>query len=152
MRLLLLPRSGVYNDLGSGSNVDLCIITAGGVEYLRNYEFLQAKTYSRVFPVKYPPGTAREWHAARSRLAAGRASATEAAHDSSYEVVGCAVLLNAMLGQHCLAWPAAATSFCLVQVRTASGWQKAAVVRVMHGAAQRLEHCLFQAFVLAAFV
>jgi hypothetical protein len=51
----------VYNDLGSGSNVDLCIITAGGVEYLRNYEFLQGKTYSRQFPVKYPPGTAREW-------------------------------------------------------------------------------------------
>jgi hypothetical protein len=51
----------VYNDLGSGSNVDLCIITAGGVEYLRNYEYLQGKTYTRQFPVKYPPGTAREW-------------------------------------------------------------------------------------------
>lgn len=53
--------SGVYNDLGSGSNVDLCIITKEGVEYLRNYEYLQAKTYSRKFPVTYPPGTAREW-------------------------------------------------------------------------------------------
>jgi hypothetical protein len=41
--------------------VDLCIITKEGVEYLRNYEFLQAKTYSRKFPVTYPPGTAREW-------------------------------------------------------------------------------------------
>jgi 20S proteasome subunit beta 2 len=51
----------VLNDLGSGSNVDLCIITAGNVEYLRNYEFLQGKTYSRQFPVRYPPGTAREW-------------------------------------------------------------------------------------------
>lgn len=92
MRLLLLPRSGVYNDLGSGSNVDLCIITAGGVEYLRNYEFLQAKTYSRVFPVKYPPGTAREWHAARSRVGAGRAGATDAAQHSSSGVVGGPVL------------------------------------------------------------
>lgn len=53
-------RSGVYNDLGSGSNVDLCIITADGVEYLRNHEMLQGKTYSRQFPVRYPPGTARE--------------------------------------------------------------------------------------------
>lgn len=56
-----VPRaSGVYNDLGSGSNVDLCVITPAGVEYLRNYEALAGKTYSRVYPVKYPPGTARE--------------------------------------------------------------------------------------------
>lgn len=34
-------RSGVFNDLGSGSNVDLCIITKDGVEYRRNHEFLQ---------------------------------------------------------------------------------------------------------------
>eukprot|EP00879_Flechtneria_rotunda_P027821 GHRR01029825.1.p1 GENE.GHRR01029825.1~~GHRR01029825.1.p1 ORF type:complete len:230 (+),score=56.86 GHRR01029825.1:91-780(+) len=53
-------RSGVYNDLGSGSNVDLCVITKDSVDYLRNYEFLMGKTYTRQFPVKYPPGTARE--------------------------------------------------------------------------------------------
>ncbi len=29
------------NDLGSGSNVDLCVITKEGVEYKRNYEYLQ---------------------------------------------------------------------------------------------------------------
>lgn len=51
-------RSGVYNDLGSGSNVDLCIITKDKVDYLRNYEFLMGKTYTRQFPVKYPKGTA----------------------------------------------------------------------------------------------
>lgn len=51
-------RSGVYNDLGSGSNVDLCVITKEGTEYLRNYEFLQQKTYTRKHPVVYPPGTA----------------------------------------------------------------------------------------------
>ncbi len=54
-------RSGVLNDLGSGSNVDLCVITKDKVEYLRNYEYLQGKTYSRQFPVKYPPGTASEF-------------------------------------------------------------------------------------------
>lgn len=53
-------RSGVLNDLGSGSNVDLCVITKDKVEYLRNYEYLQGKTYSRQFPVKYPAGTASE--------------------------------------------------------------------------------------------
>jgi 20S proteasome subunit beta 2 len=37
--------------------VDLCIINKDGTEYLRNYEYLQAKTYSRVHPVVYGPGT-----------------------------------------------------------------------------------------------
>ncbi|CAG9463496.1 unnamed protein product [Pedinophyceae sp. YPF-701] len=51
-------RSGIFNDLGSGSNVDLCIITKEGVEYLRNHETPNPKTYSRKKPVVYPPGTA----------------------------------------------------------------------------------------------
>jgi hypothetical protein len=59
--LVCLTCSGVYNDLGSGSNVDLCVITKDSVDYLRNYEFLMGKTYNRQFPVKYPPGTAREF-------------------------------------------------------------------------------------------
>lgn len=50
-------RSGVYNDLGSGSNVDLCIITPAGVEYLRNHEMLQAKTYARQFPQRFSAGS-----------------------------------------------------------------------------------------------
>jgi len=29
--------AGIFNDLGSGSNVDACIITADGTEYLRNF-------------------------------------------------------------------------------------------------------------------
>lgn len=44
----------------AGSNVDICIITKEGVEYLRNHQFLQGKTYQRQKPVKYKPGTARE--------------------------------------------------------------------------------------------
>ncbi|EFN57009.1 hypothetical protein CHLNCDRAFT_30565 [Chlorella variabilis] len=50
-------RSGVMNDLGSGSNVDLCIITKDGVEYLRNHEYLQTKTYERQFPQKFASGS-----------------------------------------------------------------------------------------------
>jgi hypothetical protein len=57
---LCAHRSGIFNDLGSGSNVDICVITKDGAEYLRNYEFLQAKTYTRQHPVTYAPGTARE--------------------------------------------------------------------------------------------
>lgn len=51
-------KGGIYNDLGSGSNVDLCIITKDGKEYLRNYETLTEKTYHRQKPVVFPPGTA----------------------------------------------------------------------------------------------
>ena len=29
--------AGIFNDLGSGSNVDVCIITASGTDMLRNY-------------------------------------------------------------------------------------------------------------------
>lgn len=35
--------SGVFNDLGSGSNIDLCVIRKGSVEYLRNYELANKK-------------------------------------------------------------------------------------------------------------
>lgn len=51
-------RSGVYNDLGSGSNVDICVITLEGVDYMRNHQYLQGKTYQRQFPQKFAPGTA----------------------------------------------------------------------------------------------
>lgn len=48
--------SGIFNDLGSGSNVDVCVITKGHKEYLRNHllpnprTFVNAKGYS--FPKK----------------------------------------------------------------------------------------------------
>ncbi len=51
-------RSGVYNDLGSGSNVDITIITKEGVDYLRNYQYLMGRTYTMKFPPKYPRGSA----------------------------------------------------------------------------------------------
>ena len=53
-----LAAAGIYNDLGSGSNVDLCIITKGKVDYKRNVELLMGKTFSRQKPVRYAPGTA----------------------------------------------------------------------------------------------
>ena len=30
--------AGIFNDLGSGSNVDLCVITKDKVDYIRPYE------------------------------------------------------------------------------------------------------------------
>lgn len=35
--------AGIFNDLGSGSNVDLCVIRKGSVDYLRNYELSNQK-------------------------------------------------------------------------------------------------------------
>ncbi|XP_062090450.1 proteasome subunit beta type-7-A-like [Humulus lupulus] len=37
--------SGIFNDLGSGSNVDVCVITKGHKEYLRNHLMPNPRTY-----------------------------------------------------------------------------------------------------------
>jgi 20S proteasome subunit beta 2 len=38
--------AGIFNDLGSGSNVDLCVITKGDKEYLRNYQQPNPRSYT----------------------------------------------------------------------------------------------------------
>ncbi|KAK8982831.1 hypothetical protein V6N11_060152 [Hibiscus sabdariffa] len=38
--------SGIFNDLGSRSNVDICVITKGGKEYLRNHLQPNPRTYT----------------------------------------------------------------------------------------------------------
>ncbi|XP_041666995.1 proteasome subunit beta type-10 [Cheilinus undulatus] len=48
--------AGIFCDLGSGSNVDLCVITAGGVEYLRGYDKPTTKG-KREGQYRYKPGT-----------------------------------------------------------------------------------------------
>lgn len=50
-------KAGIFNDLGSGSNVDLCIITKDGAEYLRNYDKPNPRTYVRRQAYTFPPGT-----------------------------------------------------------------------------------------------
>ncbi|PKI70526.1 hypothetical protein CRG98_009031 [Punica granatum] len=37
--------AGIFNDLGSGSNVDVCVITKGDKEYLRNHLMPNLRTY-----------------------------------------------------------------------------------------------------------
>ncbi|KAG2595150.1 hypothetical protein PVAP13_5KG523000 [Panicum virgatum] len=37
--------AGIFNDLGSGSNVDVCVITKGKTEYLRNHQLPNPTTY-----------------------------------------------------------------------------------------------------------
>ncbi|NP_001149857.1 Proteasome subunit beta type-7-A [Zea mays] len=38
--------AGIFNDLGSGSNVDVCVITKGKTEYLRNHQLPNPRTYA----------------------------------------------------------------------------------------------------------
>lgn len=48
--------AGVFNDLGSGSNIDLCVIKKDKVEYLRPYDVAN-KRGVRAGNYKYPIGT-----------------------------------------------------------------------------------------------
>lgn len=47
--------AGIYHDLGSGSNVDVCIIKKGKVEYLRNYKHDNFKKFSKPDGYKFRP-------------------------------------------------------------------------------------------------
>ena len=45
-------RAGIFNDLGSGSNVDICVITKDKVDYIRPYDVANEKgkrSVKRVF-------------------------------------------------------------------------------------------------------
>ncbi|KAI8896581.1 proteasome subunit beta type-7 [Globomyces pollinis-pini] len=50
--------SGIFNDLGSGSNVDVTVITKDNVEYLRNYGRPNERG-AKEQSYKYPRGTTR---------------------------------------------------------------------------------------------
>eukprot|EP00741_Cyanophora_paradoxa_P015134 tig00020848_g14605.t1 len=49
--------AGVFNDLGSGGNVDLMVITKDGVENLRNYDTPNERLYRKPGGYAFPPGT-----------------------------------------------------------------------------------------------
>ena len=51
--------SGIFNDLGSGSNVDVTVITKGRVEYLRNYKKPNQRGQKEQ-SYKYAPGATRK--------------------------------------------------------------------------------------------
>eukprot|EP00743_Colponemidia_sp_Colp-15_P001245 GILK01001367.1.p1 GENE.GILK01001367.1~~GILK01001367.1.p1 ORF type:complete len:295 (-),score=47.56 GILK01001367.1:188-1003(-) len=50
-------RAGIYNDLGSGGNVDLMVLTATGNQYLRGYDKGNDRKYRRAAGYKFPVGT-----------------------------------------------------------------------------------------------
>ncbi|EPZ36464.1 proteasome subunit beta type-7 [Rozella allomycis CSF55] len=49
-------QSGIFNDLGSGSNVDVCVLTKDGAEYLRNYIIPNVRP-PKELSYKYPKGS-----------------------------------------------------------------------------------------------
>lgn len=49
--------SGIFNDLGSGSNVDICVITKGKVDYLRNHMLPNPRTYTTPQAYSFPRPT-----------------------------------------------------------------------------------------------
>ncbi|XP_055750397.1 proteasome subunit beta type-7-like [Salvelinus fontinalis] len=48
--------SGIMSDLGSGNNIDICVITKQGVDYIRPYQESEYKD-KRQRRYKYRPGT-----------------------------------------------------------------------------------------------
>ncbi|XP_041826723.1 proteasome subunit beta type-10 [Melanotaenia boesemani] len=59
--------AGIFCDLGSGSNVDLCVITEAGVELLRGYDKPTTKG-KREGQYKYKPGTTAVLTSTETRL------------------------------------------------------------------------------------
>jgi len=49
--------AGIFNDLGSGSNVDITILTKGSTEILRNYDKPNPRKFRREVGYQYPRGT-----------------------------------------------------------------------------------------------
>lgn len=50
--------SGIFNDLGSGGNVDIVVINKEGTEILRNYDKPNPRKYRREGGYPFAPGTA----------------------------------------------------------------------------------------------
>ena len=51
-------RAGIFNDLGSGSNVDICVITKEGSKMLRNYDVANPRLYRNPEGYNIPRGYA----------------------------------------------------------------------------------------------
>lgn len=49
--------AGIFNDLGSGGNVDLCVITKDGSQLIRGYAKENERKYRRPSGYPFPPGT-----------------------------------------------------------------------------------------------
>jgi 20S proteasome subunit beta 2 len=53
-------RAGIFNDLGSGSNVDLCVITKDGAKMHRTYDEANPRPHKKQYV--FPIGSTPVWH------------------------------------------------------------------------------------------
>merc|ERR1719229_2189541 len=74
-------RSGIFNDLGSGGNVDVCVITREGGTIFRNMEKPNERKFKaqyKGFPKASPPHSVWSGQASLMAFRDGLASATPA--------------------------------------------------------------------------
>jgi 20S proteasome subunit beta 2 len=73
-------QAGIFNDLGSGSNVDICVISMKtGVRMLRNYRTPNERVFRAAIPgFKYPKGST-EWLTETRRIFKTRVDVREEA-------------------------------------------------------------------------
>jgi len=50
-------RAGIFNDLGSGGNVDVCVVTRDTYNHTRAYDAPNPRIYRALKPIQFPPGT-----------------------------------------------------------------------------------------------
>ncbi len=60
---------GIYHDLGSGSNVDVQIISRDGIKRTRGVKSDNHKMYSNPRGYSFPPGTTEIWSEKKTKLA-----------------------------------------------------------------------------------
>ena len=72
--------AGIIHDLGSGSNVDVCILTKGKTEFLRNFKTENKKMFEKAHNYKFPAGNTpfiRELAVKFDKLEVGKATKIE---------------------------------------------------------------------------
>lgn len=77
--------AGVFNDLGSGGNVDLCVITKGHKEYTRGYLKENKRPYRRPAGYHFAKGTTGVVQSSFQKPLAEIAVVTDAPTDTSMD-------------------------------------------------------------------
>ena len=69
--------AGIYHDLGSGSNVDVCVITKGKVEFFRNLKHDNQKVYSKPGGYQFRKDRVQVLEEIRHKIVVEKGSASE---------------------------------------------------------------------------
>jgi 20S proteasome subunit beta 2 len=69
--------AGIYHDLGSGSNVDVCVISKGKVEFFRNLKHDNQKVYSKPGGYQFRKDRVQVLEEIRHKIVVEKGSASE---------------------------------------------------------------------------